>query len=76
MSERPSRPRRLARFIPPDAEARVLERRLSMLFALLGLAAATGVSARTCARIVARGAAEARWRRPRDRRDVPVRGGG
>lgn len=54
MSDRPSRPRRLARLTPPEAEARVLEARLSMLLAPLGLAAATGVPARTCARIVAR----------------------
>ena len=54
MSDRSSRPRRLARLTPPDAEERVLEARRSMLLAPLGLAAATGVPARTCARIVAR----------------------
>ena len=54
MSDRPSRPRALARRTPPEAEARVLEARHSMLLAPLALAAATGVPARTCARIVAR----------------------
>ncbi len=54
MSDRPSRPRRLARSTPPETEARVLEARSSMLLAPLALAAATGVPARTCARIVAR----------------------
>ena len=54
MSDRPSRPRALARRTPPEAEARVLEARRSMLLAPLALAAATGVPARTCARIVAR----------------------
>lgn len=54
MPDRPSRPRRLARSTPPEAEARVLEARSSMLLAPLALAAATGVPARTCARIVAR----------------------
>lgn len=55
MSDRPCRPRRLARLTPPGAEARVLEARASMLLAPLALAAETGVPARTCARIVARG---------------------
>ena len=55
MSDRSSRPARLARLTPPEAEARVLEARSSMLLAPAGLAAATGVPARTCARIVARG---------------------
>ena len=50
MSDRSSRPRRLARATPPDAEARVLEARRSMLLAPLALAAETGVPARTCAR--------------------------
>lgn len=54
MSDRPSRPRALARRTPPEAEARVLEARRSMRLAPLALAAATGVPARTCARIVAR----------------------
>lgn len=54
MSDRSSRPRRLARSTPPDAEERVREARRSMLLAPLALAAATGVPARTCARIVAR----------------------
>ena len=54
MSDRPGRPRALARRTPPEAEARVLEARRSMLLAPLALAAATGVPARTCARIVAR----------------------
>ena len=54
MSDRPSRPRRLARSTSPEAEARVVEARRSMLLAPLALAAATGVPARTCARIVAR----------------------
>ena len=54
MSDRPGRPRALARRMPPEAEARVLEARRSMRLAPLALAAATGVPARTCARIVAR----------------------
>ena len=54
MSDRSSRPRRLARLTPPEAEERVLEARRTMLLAPLALAAATGVPARTCARIVAR----------------------
>ena len=54
MSDRSSTPRRLARLTPPDVEARVREARSSMLLAPLALAAATGVPARTCARIVAR----------------------
>ena len=54
MSDRSSAPRRLARLTPPDVEARVREARSSMLLAPLALAAATGVPARTCARIVAR----------------------
>ena len=54
MSDRPSRPRRLARLTPPETEERVLDARRSMLLAPLALAAATGVPARTCARIVAR----------------------
>ena len=54
MSDRSCRPHRLARLTPPDAEARVREARSSMLLAPLALAAATGVPARTCARIVAR----------------------
>ena len=54
MSDRGSRPRRLARATPPEAEGRVLEARRSMPPAPPGLSAATGVPARTCARIVAR----------------------
>ena len=54
LADRSSRPRRLARLTPPDVEERVVEARTSMLLAPLGLAAATGVPARTCARIVAR----------------------
>ena len=54
MSDRPSRPHRLARLTPPEAEGRVREARRSMLLAPLALAAVTGVPARTCARIVAR----------------------
>ena len=54
MSDRPSRPLRLARLTPPDVEGRVCEARSSMLLAPLALAAETGVPARTCARIVAR----------------------
>lgn len=54
MTDRPSRPRRLARLTPPEAEARVLRARGELLLAPLALAAETGVPARTCARIVAR----------------------
>lgn len=54
MSDRPSRPRRLARLTPPGTEERVLDARRSMLLAPLALAAETGVPARTCARIMAR----------------------
>lgn len=54
MSDRSSRPIRLARSTPHEVEDRVCEARSSMLLAPLGLAAATGVPARTCARIVAR----------------------
>lgn len=54
MSDRSSRPRRLARLTPPDAEERVAAARRELMLAPLGLAAATGVPARTCARIVAR----------------------
>lgn len=54
LSDRSSRPRRLARLTPPDVEERVCSARSSMLLAPLGLAAATGVPARTCARIVSR----------------------
>ena len=52
LSDRSSRPRRLARLTPPEVEERVCEARSSMLLAPLGLAATTGVPARTCARIV------------------------
>ena len=54
MSDRTSRPRRLARLTPPEAERRVREARSTMLLAPLALSAVTGVPARTCARIVAR----------------------
>lgn len=54
LSDRSSRPRRLARSTPRDVEDRVCEARSSLLLAPLGLSAATGVPARTCARIVAR----------------------
>ena len=54
LSDRGSRPRRLARSTPRDVEDRVCEARSSLLLAPLGLSAATGVPARTCARIVAR----------------------
>lgn len=54
MSDRPSRPRRLARSTPPDAEELVAAARRELMLAPLALAAETGVPARTCARIVAR----------------------
>lgn len=54
MSDRTSRPRRLARSTPAEAEARVIAARRSLLLAPLALSAETGVPARTCARIVAR----------------------
>lgn len=54
LSDRPSRPRRLARSTPPEVEEAVCEARSSMLLPPLALAAVTGVPARTCARIVAR----------------------
>lgn len=54
MSDRSSRPRRLARSTPPEAEERVVAARRELTLAPLGLAAETGVPARTCARIVAR----------------------
>ena len=54
LADRGSRPRRLARLTPREVEDRVCEARSSMLLAPLALAAATGVPARTCARIVAR----------------------
>ena len=54
LADRGSRPLRIARLTPPEAEERVREARRTMLLAPLGLAAATGVPARTCARIVAR----------------------
>lgn len=54
LSDRPSRPRRLAGSTPPEVEEAVCEARSSMLLSPLALAAATGVPARTCARIVAR----------------------
>lgn len=54
MSDRTSRPRRLARLTPPEVEERVCEARSSMLLSPIALAAETGVPARTCARIVAR----------------------
>ena len=54
MSDRSSRPRRLARATPSEDVERVVRARSSMLLAPLALAAETGVPARTCARIVAR----------------------
>lgn len=54
LSDRPSRPRRLAGPTPPEVEEAVCEARSSMLPSPLALAAATGAPARTCARIVAR----------------------
>ena len=54
MSDRSSRPRRLARSTPREVEDRVCEARPSLLLAPPGLAAATGVSTRTRARIVVR----------------------
>ena len=54
MSDRSSRPRRLARITPPLVEEAVAAARRELMLAPLGLAAATGVPARTCARIVAR----------------------
>lgn len=54
MADRGCRPRRLARFTPPETEDRVAEARTRLLLAPLALAAETGVPARTCARIVAR----------------------
>ena len=54
LSDRRSRPSRLARLTPPDVEARVVGARRARLLAPLALAAETGVPARTCARIVAR----------------------
>ncbi len=54
MSDGGCRPRRLARLTPPEVEERVCEARRAMLLAPLPLSAATGVPARTFARIVAR----------------------
>ncbi len=54
LADRSSRPRRLARLTPPEAEERVAAARRELMLSPLGLAAATGVPARTCARIVAR----------------------
>ena len=54
LSDRSGRPRRLARLTPPEAEERVVAARREPLPAPLALAAATGVPARTCARVVAR----------------------
>ena len=54
LSDRGSRPHRLARLTPLEVEDRVCEARSSMMLAPLGLAAVTGVPARTCARIVSR----------------------
>ena len=53
-SDRGCRPRRLARLTPREVEERVVRARSELLLAPLGLAAETGVPARTCARIVAR----------------------
>lgn len=46
LSDRPSRPRRLARSTPPEVEEAVCEARSSMLLSPLALAAVTGVPAR------------------------------
>lgn len=54
LADRGSRPRRLARPTPSDVEEGVVAARNGLLLAPLGPAAATGVPARTCARIVAR----------------------
>lgn len=54
MSDRSGRPRRIARSTPREAEERVAAARRELMPAPLALAAATGVPARTCARIVAR----------------------
>lgn len=54
MSDRNGRPRRLARSTPREVEERVAAARRELMVAPLGLAAATGVPARTCARIAAR----------------------
>lgn len=54
LADRGSRPLRPARLTPPEAEERVAAARRELMLAPLGLAAATGVPARTCARIVAR----------------------
>lgn len=54
LADRSSRPARLARARPRSDVERVLEARRRLLLAPLGLAAETGVPARTCARIVAR----------------------
>ena len=48
LSDRSSRPHRLARLTPPEAEERVAAARRELLLAPLALAAATGVPARTC----------------------------
>ena len=58
----------------PTSRSASARRGSSMLLAPLGLAAATGVPARTCARLRrALGAAQARRRRPRDRGGAPPR---
>ena len=54
MTDRASRPRTLARLTPREAEDRVCEARSSLLLGPTGLAAVTGVPARTCARVVSR----------------------
>ena len=54
MSDRSSRPRRLAGITPPSVEEAAAAARRELMPAPLGLAAATGVPACTCARIVAR----------------------
>ena len=53
LGDRSCRPRRLARSTLREAEERVAAARRELMLAPLGLAAATGVPARTCARIVA-----------------------
>lgn len=54
LSDRGSRPARSPRRVAPELEALVVRERLSRRCNCLVLAAVTGVSARTCARVVAR----------------------
>lgn len=50
LADRISRPRRLARLTPPEAEGRVVAARRGLMLVPLGLAAVTGVPAPTAAR--------------------------